>query len=136
MGAVRLWAATFAIAMVATAARGQDYPTRPITLVNPYAAGGPADLLARTVAAGMSDLLGQQVVVLNKPGAATAIGAAYVASSAPDGYTLLIASASAHIVTPALNKLSYDGIKDFAPTEIQATFGAARLREAIEVVFT
>jgi tripartite-type tricarboxylate transporter receptor subunit TctC len=65
MGGARLWA--LAIAMIASAAYGQDYPVKPITLVNPYAAGGPADLLARTVAAGMSDLVGQQVVILNKP---------------------------------------------------------------------
>jgi len=103
MGAVKLWAASLAMGFVATAACGQDYPAKPITLVNPYAAGGPADLLARTVAGGMSELLGQQIVILNKPGGATAIGAAYVASSAPDGYTLLIAGASSHIVTPALS---------------------------------
>ena len=115
MGAFRLLVASLAMGLVATAASGQDYPAKPITLVNPYAAGGPADLLARTVAGGMSELLGQQIVILNKPGGATAIGAAYVASSAPDGYTLLIAGASSHIVTPALSKLTYDGIKDFAP---------------------
>jgi tripartite-type tricarboxylate transporter receptor subunit TctC len=120
MGAFRLWAASLAMGLVATAASGQDYPTKPITLVNPYAAGGPADLLARTVAGGMSELLGQQIVILNKPGGATAIGAAYVASSAPDGYTLLIAGASSHIVTPALSKLTYDGIKDFAPVAMVA----------------
>ncbi len=120
MGAVRLWAASLAISLAATAACAEDYPTRPITLVNPYAAGGPADLLARTVGAGMSDLLGQQVVVLNKPGGGTAIGAGYVASSAPDGYTLLIAGASAHIVTPELSKINYDGIKDFAPIAMVA----------------
>ena len=120
MGGVRLLAASLAIGIVATAARGQDYPAKPITLVNPYAAGGPADLLARTVAAGMSDLLGQQIVILNKPGGATAIGAQHVATSAPDGYTLLIAGASSHIVTPALTKLTYDGIKDFAPVAMVA----------------
>ena len=118
MGGARLWA--LAIAMIASAAYGQDYPVKPITLVNPYAAGGPADLLARTVAAGMGDLLGQQVVILNKPGGATAIGAAFVAAAAPDGYTLLIAGASSHIVTPVLSKVTYDGIKDFAPVAMVA----------------
>ena len=118
MGGARLWA--LAIAMIASAAYGQDYPSKPITLVNPYAAGGPADLLARTVAAGMNDLLGQQVVILNKPGGATAIGAAFVAAAAPDGYTLLIAGASSHIVTPVLSKVTYDGIKDFAPVAMVA----------------
>jgi tripartite-type tricarboxylate transporter receptor subunit TctC len=118
MGGARLWA--LAIAMIASAAYGQDYPVKPITLVNPYAAGGPADLLARTVAAGMNDLIGQQVVILNKPGGATAIGAAFVAAAAPDGYTLLIAGASSHIVTPVLSKVTYDGIKDFAPVAMVA----------------
>jgi tripartite-type tricarboxylate transporter receptor subunit TctC len=118
MGGARLWA--LAIAMIASAAYGQDYPVKPITLVNPYAAGGPADLLARTVAAGMGDLLGQQVVILNKPGGATAIGAAFVAAAAPDGHTLLIAGASSHIVTPVLTKVTYDGIKDFAPVAMVA----------------
>ena len=119
MGGARLWA--LAIAMIASAAYGQDYPVKPITLVNPYAAGGPADLLARTVAAGMNDLIGQQVVILNKPGGATAIGAAFVAAAAPDGYTLLIAGASSHIVTPVLSKVTYDGIKDFAPVAMVAS---------------
>jgi tripartite-type tricarboxylate transporter receptor subunit TctC len=118
MGGARLWA--LAIAMIASAAYGQDYPVKPITLVNPYAAGGPADLLARTIAAGMNDLIGQQVVILNKPGGATAIGAAFVAAAAPDGYTLLIAGASSHIVTPVLSKVTYDGIKDFAPVAMIA----------------
>jgi tripartite-type tricarboxylate transporter receptor subunit TctC len=86
MSGVRTWLASLAIGMIATVASGQDFPSKPITLVNPYAAGGPADLLARTVAAGMSDLLGQQIVILNKPGGATAIGAAHVASSPPDGH--------------------------------------------------
>ena len=84
-------------------------------LVNPYAAGGPADLLARPVAAAMSETLGQQVVMLNKPGAATGIAAQYVARAQPDGYNLLLSTASAHIVTPALvPKIGYDGMRDFA----------------------
>jgi tripartite-type tricarboxylate transporter receptor subunit TctC len=120
IGGIRSLAAALAIGIFATASSAQDYPAKSITLVNPYAAGGPADLLARTIATGMSDLLGQQVVILNKPGGATAIGAGHVASSAPDGYTLLIAGASSHIVTPALAKLSYDGIKDFVPVAMVA----------------
>src|SRR5262245_2158646 len=110
------WLAVAALAFTAcaTLAQAQDYPRSPITLVNPYAAGGPADLLARTIAAGMSGQLGQQVVVLNKPGAATAVGASFVAHAAPDGYTLLIAGASSHIVTPAMTKVNYEGIKGFA----------------------
>jgi tripartite-type tricarboxylate transporter receptor subunit TctC len=110
----RSLATALALIACATAAPAQDYPKSPVTLVNPYAAGGPADLLARTIAGSMSDLLGQQVVILNKPGAATAVGAAHVANAAPDGYTLLIAGASSHIVTPAMTKVTYEGIKGFA----------------------
>jgi tripartite-type tricarboxylate transporter receptor subunit TctC len=121
MSRARLLVAALGLtALVAATARAQEYPSKPITLVNPYAAGGPADLLARTLATAMSDLLGQQVVILNKPGGATAIGAAHVASAAPDGYTLLIAGASSHIVTPALTKVTYDGVKDFAPITMVA----------------
>ena len=61
----------------------ETYPSGPITLVNPYAAGGPADVLARTMITPMSDVLGQPIVVLNKPGGATAVAAAFVAASAP-----------------------------------------------------
>ncbi len=110
----RMLVSGLAFAACATLAQAQDYPRSPITLVNPYAAGGPADLLARTIAAGMSEQLGQQVIILNKPGAATALGASFVAHAAPDGYTLLIAGASSHIVTPAMSKVNYEGIKGFA----------------------
>jgi tripartite-type tricarboxylate transporter receptor subunit TctC len=92
----------------------QGYPTHTITLINPYSAGGPADLLARTAAEGMSAVLGQRVVVENKVGAGTAIAAAYVAHSAPDGYTLFIGGSPSHIITPTIMKgAKFDGIKDF-----------------------
>lgn len=95
-------------------ALAQDtYPSRPITLVNPYAVGGPADLLGRALAKGLGDVLGQSVIVENKGGGGASIGAAYVAKAAPDGYTLLIGTAAAHTVTPAATKVPYDGIADF-----------------------
>jgi tripartite-type tricarboxylate transporter receptor subunit TctC len=97
-------------------AAAQSFPERPITLVNPYAAGGPADLLARTVADGMSETLGRPVVVENRPGAGTAIGARAVALAKPDGYTLFLGGSPSHVITPALMKdANYDGIKDFTP---------------------
>ena len=114
MTRARFLAAALTLVVLPSAAGAQDYPRSPITLVNPYAAGGPADLLARTVATAMSDKLGQQVVIMNKPGAATALGASTVAHANPDGYTLLIAGASSHIVTPAMSKVNYEGIRDFA----------------------
>ena len=107
--AAALTAGTFAAPVLA-----QNYPTGPITLVNPYAAGGPADVLARTIIEPMAADLGQQIVLLNKAGGATAIAASTVATAQKDGYTLLLANASSHIVTPLLAKVNYDGIKDFA----------------------
>lgn len=98
----------------ATVSHAQSYPANPIMLVNPYAAGGPADGLARPIATAMGDSLGQQVVILNKPGAATAIAAQHVARSPADGYTLLLSTASVHVVTPALTKVNYEGMRDFA----------------------
>jgi tripartite-type tricarboxylate transporter receptor subunit TctC len=105
--------AAVAVLMLAGPARAQNYPSAPITLVNPYAAGGPADVLSRTIIDPMAGMLGQQIVLLNKPGGATAIAASTVGTAPKDGYTLLIANASSHIVTPALVKVNYDGIKDF-----------------------
>lgn len=93
-----------------------QYPNKPIRLINPYAAGGPADVFAREIARSMGEILGQPVIIDYKPGAGAAIGGDLVAKSAPDGYTLLLSTAASHIVSPALNpKNPYDGIKDFAP---------------------
>ena len=93
----------------------QNYPSRTITLVNPYAAGGPADLLARTVAEGMASALGQSVIVENRVGAGTAIAAAYVAHAQPDGTTLFIGGSPSHIIASAISKnAKFDGIKDFS----------------------
>jgi len=104
-----------ALMSLPTGLAAQTYPSRTITLVNPYAAGGPADLLARTVAEGMSTALGQSVIVENRVGAGTAIAAAYVAHAQPDGYTLFIGGSPSHIITPAIAKSAkFDGIKDFA----------------------
>jgi len=104
------------ISILAGHASAQSFPERPITLINPYAAGGPADLLARTVADGMSETLGRPVVVENRPGGGTAIGARAVAQASPDGYTLFLGGSPSHVITPALMKdANYDGIKDFAP---------------------
>ncbi|MDX3908118.1 MAG: tripartite tricarboxylate transporter substrate binding protein [Pigmentiphaga sp.] len=102
-----------ALAFAATGLQAQSYPSKPIVLVNPYAAGGPADLVARSLAKELGDELGQQVVVENKPGGGATIGAAQVARAQPDGYTLLFGTAAAHIVTPLIQPAPYDGLKDF-----------------------
>jgi tripartite-type tricarboxylate transporter receptor subunit TctC len=91
------------------------YPDKPIRLVVPFAAGGGTDLIARTLGAGMSTELGQQVIIDNKPGAGTIIGTDAVAKSVPDGYTIVIAS-FAHAVNPSLAaKLPYSHDKAFTP---------------------
>ena len=115
-------AALAAVFSFSGAVSAQNFPERPVTLINPYAAGGPADLLARTVAASVTETLGQPVVVENKAGAGTAIGAGFVARAKPDGYTLFIGGSPSHIVAPALMKdANYDGIKDFATVAMVAS---------------
>ncbi|MEO8023318.1 tripartite tricarboxylate transporter substrate binding protein [Polaromonas sp.] len=90
------------------------YPDRPVTLVAPYPAGGAADVLARILGKKLEEQLGQPVVVENKPGAGTAIGAAAVANAKPDGYTLLVSSNSTFTLNPAIQaKLPYDPVKGF-----------------------
>ena len=91
----------------------QAYPSEPITLVNPYAAGGPADLLGRSVAKNLGEVLRQTVIMETKPGAGTTIGANYVAKARPDGHTLLLGSAAAHFVTSFMVATPYDGLQDF-----------------------
>ena len=117
----RLAAALLACLLLAPAALAQSYPSRQIRLVVPFAAGGPADLLARVIAQEMSNDLGQQVFVDNRPGANTIIGADVVAKADPDGYTLLMAIDGTLVMNPFLyRKLSYDPFKDFAPITLVA----------------
>ena len=100
---------------LAPALHAQDaYPTRPITLINPYAAGGPADTLARGLARQLEQRLKQPVVVDSKAGGAATIGTGFVARARPDGYTLLIGTSAGHVVTPLMQKIPYDGVADFA----------------------
>jgi len=107
---IALLAACFASA----AALAAGFPERPVTLVVPYPPGGATDIVARIVAKGMTQRLGQTVLVDNKAGAGTAIGAGAVAQAAPDGYTLLISSNTTFTVNPALkSKLPYDAQKSF-----------------------
>jgi tripartite-type tricarboxylate transporter receptor subunit TctC len=116
-----LTAALLACLLLMPAALAQTYPSRQIRLVVPFAAGGPADLLARVIAQEMSNDLGQQVFVDNRPGANTIIGAELVAKAEPDGYTLLMAIDGTLVMNPFLySKLSYDPFKDFAPITLIA----------------
>ncbi|NYT35860.1 tripartite tricarboxylate transporter substrate binding protein [Allopusillimonas soli] len=100
----------------AIAAAQNAYPTHPITMIVPFGPGSTTDTLARVVADGLSQRLGQSVVVQNKPGASGNIGAAEAARAKPDGYTLLVGPTSTNAVNASLFKnLSYDPLKDFQP---------------------
>jgi len=99
----------------------QPYPSKPVRLIVPYAAGGPADLLTREIAKGFQDAIGQPVIVDPRPGGGSMIGADAVAKAAPDGYTLLVSTAASLIVSPSMEAHArYDGLKDFAPIAMVA----------------
>jgi len=102
------------LALFAQLASAQ-YPNRAIKLVVPFPPSGATDVVGRLIAAKLGERLGQAVVVDNRPGAGGTIGSDLVAKSAPDGYTLLIATTSTHSIGPTLQKLPYDPIRDFAP---------------------
>ena len=110
-----LWCVAAATAAFSGAAHSQAYPSKPIKIIVPFAAGGAVDVIARLVALKMSDSLGQPVLVDNRPGAGATIGTNAVAKSPPDGYTLLM-TANPHTVNASLNpNLPYDPVKDFMP---------------------
>jgi tripartite-type tricarboxylate transporter receptor subunit TctC len=107
----------------APAALAQDFPSRPVRIVVPYTAGGGTDAVARPLAQRLSEKWGQPVVVENRAGAGTAIGAEAVARAPADGYTLLLSDATTYVVNPHVyKKLSYDPLKDFAPVSIVCRF--------------
>src|SRR5712664_3093256 len=114
------------LTLCVSAASAQPYPTRQITLVVPFAPGGPADFLGRLIGQKMSEDLGQQIVVDNRPGANTIIGAQAVAKAAPDGYTLLMAIDGTLVMNPFLySKLAYDPFKDFESISLIALVPSA-----------
>ncbi|MBM1170282.1 Bug family tripartite tricarboxylate transporter substrate binding protein [Microvirga arabica] len=105
-----------------------DYPTRPVRVIVPYAAGGGTDFFARLVFAAMGEQLGQQFVVENRPGAGTNIGAEAVARAEPDGYTLLLGDSATFATNRSLyRKLSFDPYKDFSPISLTGRFALVLL---------
>jgi tripartite-type tricarboxylate transporter receptor subunit TctC len=114
--------AAFLLAILAAPAAAQDYPSRPITLIVPYAAGGGNDLMARTAAEKMSKTLGQQIVIENRGGAGGSIATRQIAKAEPDGYTLGLGGTGTLAINPTLYaNVSYDPRKDFAPVGLIAT---------------
>ena len=113
-GASRGAAASLGL-VTGTAALAQTFPARPIRMVVPFPAGGATDIIARILCQRVSQALGQQIIIDNKPGAGGTIGSDIVAKAAPDGYTLLTATSSTHSIAPVLNsKIPYNAFKDFA----------------------
>src|SRR6267143_1875383 len=105
-----LRSAIFALlALAAGTASSQEYPARPVHIVAPFAPGGGTDFIARLIAQKLTERLGQQVLVENKPGAGGNLGAEFAVKSAPDGYTLLLVAGS-YTVNPSLYKLSFDPV--------------------------
>jgi tripartite-type tricarboxylate transporter receptor subunit TctC len=140
---LRICSALLMLALGAAAANAQSYPNKPIRMIVPFPAGGPSDVLARVIGQKMSETFGQQVVVDNRPGGNTIIGAEAVAKAAPDGYTLLMAIDSTLTMNQYLySKLPYDPLKDFAPIslaglapviiEVDAKTGPQSVRELFE----
>jgi tripartite-type tricarboxylate transporter receptor subunit TctC len=103
----------------ATAA-AQGYPIKPVRLINPFAPGGPVDVVGRTVAQELFRQWGQPVIVDNRPGAGTTLGAGLVARATPDGYTLLVTSVSTVVAASIYSNLPFDAAKDLAPVAILA----------------
>jgi tripartite-type tricarboxylate transporter receptor subunit TctC len=125
------------------AARAEHYPSRPVTVVVPFPAGGPSDVVARIVTEHMSKTLGQTLVIENVGGAGGTIGSARVAAAASDGYTLLAGSMGSHVSAPVLTpNIKYDSERDFAPIGFTANapavivarkdFPAKNLREFVD----
>jgi len=118
MNRLGLFAAAIVFCCTASA---QNFPTRPVTIVVPFSAGGPTDTIARIMAQRMTKALGQNVLVENTTGAGGTIGVGRVARAAPDGYTLGIGHIGTHVVNGAIYELPYDLLKDFEPVAMIAS---------------
>ncbi len=110
------------VVLAMSTAQAQTYPVKPIRIISPYTAGGLGDLVPRAIGAGLTEALGQQVLVENRPGASQAIGMQLVARSPADGYTLVYGSVTSLAINPAVTRdLPYDPVKDFAPLSLCVT---------------
>ena len=120
---VKLLAAALCLlspALVQSSASAQDFPNKPIRLIVPFPPGGPNDIIARVVSKRMGEILKQSIVIDNRGGQGGVLGTDMVAKSAPDGYTIAITSASALAISPSMEKVAYDTLKDLAPITLVA----------------
>lgn len=121
---MRRWRTLFvglSLLLAPVAAGAQDFPNKPIRMVVPFPPGGPNDIIARVVGQRMSELIKQPVVVDNRAGQGGVLGTDAVAKAAPDGYTIGIASAGALAISPSMEKVAYDTLKDLQPITLVAT---------------
>jgi tripartite-type tricarboxylate transporter receptor subunit TctC len=121
MRALRILLIGAVAALSPALAAAQEFPTKSIRLIVPFPPGGPNDLIARTVGQRMSEILKQPVVIENRGGQGGVLGTDVVAKAAPDGYTIAIASAGALVISPSMEKVAYDTLKDLAPVTLVAT---------------
>ena len=112
---LHLAAGAAALPAASRIARAQAYPSRPVRIVVPFAAGGATDIIARLIGQWLSERLGQQFVIENRPGAGSNIGTEVVVNAPPDGYTLLLVGASSAINATLYEKLSFNFLRDIAP---------------------
>ncbi|OGA22116.1 MAG: hypothetical protein A3H34_04775 [Betaproteobacteria bacterium RIFCSPLOWO2_02_FULL_67_19] len=120
---IRCAAVAFALSFTAAGAHAQQkYPTKPIRMLTPFAAGGGSDILARLIGPQVSEVFGQQIVVDNRPGGAGTVGATLAVRAAPDGYTLILVSGSFG-VSSVLHKVSFDPVTDITPIILIGTTG-------------
>src|SRR6186713_938400 len=107
--------------LLPTLASAQNFPAKPIKLIVPFPAGGPNDIIARVIGQRMSEIAKQPVLIDNRGGQGGVLGTDAVAKAAPDGYTIAISSAGALAISPSMEKVAYDTLKDFAPVTLVAT---------------
>ena len=118
---IRFVLALLCFALPVGTASANTFPSKPIRLIVPFAAGGTSDILARIIGQSMSQSLGQPIIIENRPGAGGNIGSDIVAKSPPDGYTLILASVGTHAINPSLySDMPYDPVKDFSPITLIA----------------
>ncbi|HEX5213102.1 MAG TPA: tripartite tricarboxylate transporter substrate binding protein BugD [Pseudolabrys sp.] len=117
----QLFAAAAVVLALAAPAGAEDYPSRPITMIVPFAAGGPTDALARVIGDGMGKALGQPIIVEDVTGAGGTLGVARAVHAAPDGYTLSIGHLGTHVINGAIYPLNFDLVNDFEPISLLAS---------------